>query len=64
MTTSMTRQKSNAFAFESADDERIGRWSKWSVNFNFFDRRQLGHLVETAAANNPETNACCTHESS
>src|SRR6185369_6319604 len=64
VTTSVTRQKGNAFAFESADDECVGRWSKRSLNFNFFDRRQLGHLVETAAADNPETNACCTHESS
>src|ERR1041384_1374590 len=64
MTASMSRQESNALTFETADDERVGWGSKRSVNFNFFDRRQLGHLVETAAADNPETNACCTHESS
>jgi hypothetical protein len=64
MTTPMTRQKSNAFTFERPDDECVGWWSKRSVNFNFFDRRQLGHLVETTATDNPETNACCTHESS
>ena len=64
MTTSMSRQESNTFAFESPDDEGVGRWSKRSVNFNLFNRRQFGHLVETAATNNPDTNTCCTHESS
>jgi hypothetical protein len=42
MTTPVTRQESNAFAFERADDERIGRWSKRSVNFDFFDRVSSG----------------------
>ena len=53
----MTRQKSNSFTFESADDERVGRWSKRSVNFDFFDRRQLGHLVKTAATNDADANS-------
>jgi hypothetical protein len=52
MTASMPRQKSNTLTFESAYDEGVGWWSKRSVNFNFFDRRQLWHLVETAATNN------------
>src|SRR6185369_6771478 len=65
MTTPVTRQERNAFAFECAYDERIGRWSKRSVNFDFFDRSQLRHLVQTTATDNADANSCCcTHESS
>src|SRR6185369_4941403 len=65
MTTPVSRKKSNALAFECADDERIGRWSKRSVNFDFFDGCQLRHLVQTTATDNADANSCCcTHESS
>src|SRR5215212_12193053 len=63
MTAPVTRQESNAFAFERADDERVGRWSKGSVNCDFFDGGQLRHLIETTAANNADANSCCcNHE--
>ena len=42
----------------------VGWWSKRSVNFDFLDRRQLRHLVETAATDDADANSCCTHESS
>src|SRR6185369_7183573 len=65
MTTPVSRKESNALTFQFADDERIRRWSKRSVNFDFFDGGQLRHLVQTAATDNADANSCCfTHESS
>src|SRR5262249_38663758 len=65
MTTPVTRQESNSFTFERADDERIRRWSKRSVNFDFFDGSQLRHLVKATATNDADANSCCcTHENS
>ncbi len=57
MTTPVTRKESNSFTFECSDDERIGGWSKRSVNLDFFDLGQLRHLVKTTAADDADANS-------
>jgi hypothetical protein len=57
MTASVARQKSNSLAFQCADDEGVGGWSKRSINLDFFHAGQLGHLVKTTATDDADTNS-------
>src|SRR5689334_25413580 len=55
MTDTMPRQKRDAFALESSNHKRIGRIAKRRLDPDFFNVRQLRHLVQTAAADDAET---------
>src|SRR5689334_25330060 len=54
MTDTMPRQKRDAFALESSNHKRIGRIAKRRLDPDFFNVRQLRHLIETAAADDAE----------
>src|SRR5690242_490933 len=54
MTDTMPRQKSNALAFESSHHKRIGRIAERRLDPDFFNVRQLRHLIQTAAADDAE----------
>src|SRR5215213_3248860 len=65
MTASVSRQKSNALAFESPNHKRVGGISERRFDANFFDSRQLRHLIEAAAADDADAHSWKTaHESS
>jgi hypothetical protein len=51
MSHSVTRQKSDALAFERAEDKLIRRPSEGSLDFNLIDLCEFRHLIEAAAAN-------------
>ncbi len=53
MSTSVSRQKCDALAFERSDDERVGRISERGSDFDFLNIGQLGHLIKPAAADDP-----------
>src|SRR5207237_4271924 len=51
MSYSVTRQESNALAFQSTEDKLVRRTSERSLDFDLIDVREFRHLIEAAAAN-------------
>src|SRR5689334_19556946 len=65
MTDTMPRQKRDAFALESSNHKRIGRIAERRLDPDFFNVRQLRHLIQTAAADDAEAHfGKFTHERS
>src|SRR5690242_3859509 len=63
MTNPVPRQKRDAFAFESSHHKRIGRIAERCLDPDFFNVRQLRHLIQTTAADDAEPHfGKLTHE--
>jgi hypothetical protein len=56
MTTAVARKKSNSLTFQRSDNERVRRRPERRVDTDLFDFRQLGHLIQTAAADDANAN--------
>src|SRR6267378_2918154 len=59
MPSAVARKKSHTLVLQSSEDEGVRRISERSINFDFLDVCQLGHLIEPTAADDP--NFCCHH---